>query len=227
MAAEQIAGITPAQSADDLVSDDALAGETILARDVLYEDYLAGKYGRHVEWVNGVVIAMSPVSVPYKRLDKFLVKLFEALMEITTGGEVLGDPVVMKALPDLLGRQPDIMVILPDRFHQIQTNQVAGPANLVVEIVSPESVKRDRGVKFDEYEKGGVDEYWIVDRLRREALFYVRNAEGMYQSRLPVDGVYTAYVLPKLRLPVELLWREEFPTVREIVAMVECMVSEA
>lgn len=38
-----------------------------------------------------------------------------------------------------------------------------GPADLVVGIVSPDSVGRDRGEKFYEYAQGGVPEYWLID----------------------------------------------------------------
>ncbi len=198
----------------------------VIAENVPYDDYLTGKYGRHTEWIYGVVIAMSPVSIQHGRFDGFLQDLFKWYLALSTGGEVFHDPVVMKAAPDLPGRQPDIQVVLPDHAHFIQENQVAGPANLVVEIVSPDSVKRDRGEKFDEYEKGGVQEYWILDPQRKEALFYVLGEDGLFHSRLAENGVYTSYVLPKLKLRVDLLWQEKLPTSPEVVEMVKQMLAE-
>lgn len=197
----------------------------VIAENISYEDYLTGKYGEHTEWVYGVVVAMSPVSILHDRLGSFLRMLFSTILSLTTGGEVFQDPVVMKSSPNLPGRQPDIQVILPDRAHFIEHNQIAGPANLVVEIVSPESVDRDRGTKFEEYEKGGVDEYWILDQPRQDALFYVRGEDGLFHSHPPVDGIYMSTVLPKLRLPIELLWREKLPDPLEIVEMVKQMLS--
>ncbi len=205
---------------------DALSGEQVVARGVAYDDYLTGKYGRHTEWIQGVVIAMSPTSIPHERLVSFLRLLFSLYLDQTTGGEVLGDPVVMKAAPDLPARQPDIQVILPEQAQFVQHNQVAGPAALVVEVVSPESVGRDRGAKFREYEAGGVAEYWIVDAERGEALFYVRGDDGLFHNRQPVDGVYTSRVLPRLRLPIDLLWRDKLPTTSETVQMVGQMLAQ-
>lgn len=205
---------------------DPLSGERVVARGVAYDDYLSGGYGRHTEWIQGVVIVMSPTSIPHERLVSFLRLLFSLYLDQTTGGEVFGDPVVMKAAPDLPARQPDVQVILPAQAHFVEQNQVAGPAALVVEVVSPESVNRDRGAKFKEYEAGGVAEYWIVDANRREALFYVRGADGLFHSRLPVGSVYTAHMLPRLRLPVELLWRDKLPSASETVQIIEQMLAQ-
>lgn len=199
----------------------------VIAENASYDDYLSGKYGTHVEWVYGVVIALSPVTPEYSDLNQFVDFLFKTMLDLTTGGKVFRDPMVMKLGPDFPARQPDIQVLLPDRIHFIKKAQVAGPANLVVEIVSPESSKRDRGDKYDEYEKGGVDEYWILDQLRKESLFYVRGEDGLYHTRQPIEGVYTSHVLPKLKLHIDLFWQEKLPTTVEIVRMVEAMLKES
>ena len=199
----------------------------VLAQDVSYEDYLSGTYGRHVEWIYGTVIAMSPVSLKHVHLVAFLRTLFQAYLESTSGGQVLGDPFVMRVAPDLPGRQPDIQVVLPDRLSSLQENQMAGPANLVVEVVSPQSVQRDRGEKFQEYERGGVLEYWILDPIRQEALFYVRGEDELFHSRTTETGLYSSVVLDKLQLPVEILWQDTLPQPRETVQMVEQMLAEA
>jgi Uma2 family endonuclease len=196
----------------------------IVAEDVPYADYLSKRYGKFVEWIHGVVIEMAPINLQHANITRFLRTLFDIYLELITGGKVLGNPFVMRPGEDFPARQPDIQVILPDRLEYVKENQVAGPANLVVEVVSPESVKRDLGEKFQEYEKGGVDEYWILDPMREEALFYVRDENGIFRSRPPVDGVYASHVLNRLSLPVALLWQEKLPTVREAVRMVEAML---
>jgi Uma2 family endonuclease len=187
---------------------------------VPYEDYLSGIYGKHVEWVYGAVIKISPVSAKHHHLNSFLEILLRTLLEMTTGGEVFRDPMVMKPSKDLPGRQPDIQVVLPDRLHLIEQNQVAGAANLVIETISPESSSRDRGEKYREYEQGGVPEYWLLDPIREEALFYVRGEDGLFHLRFPVEGSYIATVLPQLKLKVDLLWQEKLPGVLETVELV-------
>ena len=65
-----------------------------------------------------------------------------------------------------------MLFVATERRERIQSAYLDGPADLAVEIVSPESIARDRGDKFAEYEAGGVREYWLMNPARREALFY-------------------------------------------------------
>ena len=51
--------------------------------------------------------------------------------------------------------------------------------DLVVEVLSPSSVKRDMGIKKDVYESSGVREYWIVNPLDKSILVYLLN-DGKY-----------------------------------------------
>jgi Uma2 family endonuclease len=215
-----VTNITPVERSER----ERLYGGKIVAENVAYEDYLNGEYGIYAEWINGVVIEMSPIEEAHDALSRFLPALFDTYLELTGGGRVLQDPMVMKLSPTSPGRQPDLQVLLPDRMHLLKSTEVAGAANLVVEIVSQESVKRDRGDKFEEYEQGGVEEYWIVDRIRKEALFYVRGEDGLFHSRLPIDGVYTSFVLPELAIAVSTFWQEKIPTTRDTVKIIEAML---
>jgi Uma2 family endonuclease len=123
------------------------------------------------------------------------------------------------------GREPDIQVLLPGYEWRVGATFVEGPADLVIEIVSPESVERDRGEKFTEYERGGVKEYWLFDPQRREHLFYVLGEDGLYSPRYPdADGIYRSPVFPKLALPVALLWQQPLPGIRQIIALVDTML---
>jgi Uma2 family endonuclease len=58
--------------------------------------------------------------------------------------------------------QPDVVFIANDRLSIVQRN-LQGAANLVAEVISPESRRRDRIDKRDLYEQHGVEEYWLID----------------------------------------------------------------
>jgi Uma2 family endonuclease len=88
---------------------------------------------------------------------------------------------------------------------------------LVIEIVSPESVGRDRGEKFVEYEAGGVREYWLIDPDRQQAEFYQLDETGRYHlAAIDKDGRFHSTVLPNFWLQVDWLWQEPLPKVLEV-----------
>ncbi|MDF2670663.1 MAG: Uma2 family endonuclease, partial [Paenibacillus sp.] len=59
--------------------------------------------------------------------------------------------------------QPDIMMIQRSRQHIVTMRGIEGPPDLVVEIISPGSRKRDRIKKMSIYAKHSILEYWVVD----------------------------------------------------------------
>jgi Uma2 family endonuclease len=89
---------------------------------------------------------------------------------------------------------------------------VRGPADLVIEVISPESEWRDRYDKFQEYAAGGVQEYWLIDPEQELAEFYVLDAEHQYQKQsLDVEGRYWSRMLPNFWIKPEWLWRNSLP----------------
>lgn len=63
--------------------------------------------------------------------------------------------------------EPDILFVGKDRSHLVSDRGVEGPPDLVVEILSPSTATRDRGIKLDRYRFYGVPEYWVVDPEER------------------------------------------------------------
>ncbi len=61
------------------------------------------------------------------------------------------------------GVQPDLVVVARERDHIVDEGWIRGAPDLVVEILSPSTEERDRGVKLRLYRRHGVPEYWIVD----------------------------------------------------------------
>ena len=168
---------------------------------------------------------MSPVNQRHDAIALFLSYYLGAYLGLTGGGRVLQEPMTLRARPDLPGRSPDLQVLLPNKLDIVKSNQVDGPANLVIEIISPESDRRDRVEKFSECERGGVQEYWIIDPMHREVLFYVPGEDGVFTRQEPdAIGVYHSSVLNGLSIEVDILWRESLPDFWETARMVEMMV---
>lgn len=193
---------------------------TLLApAQMSYEAFLATDDEMRAEWVDGKVIEMSPISNEHQKLGRFLIGLMEAFAETKHLGEVFYEPFQMKTAPDLPGRSPDVLFVADENLHRLQTNHLEGPADLAVEIISPESRARDRGEKFYEYEQGGVGEYWLIDYGRKQAEFYQRDTNGIYQLVPPdADGVYHCAVLPGLWMRVTWLWQRPLPPLLSVLA---------
>jgi Uma2 family endonuclease len=82
-------------------------------------------------------------------------------------GRVLSGPVdVLFAEGDYLA--PDLVFVAEARAKVLTDRGVEGPPDLVVEVLSPSTEGRDRGVKLDRYRHFGVGEYWIVDPDERK-----------------------------------------------------------
>lgn len=96
-----------------------------------------------------------------------------------------------------------------------------GPADLIIEIISTESVARDRSDKFYEYQSGGVREYWVIDPRpsMTRADFWVLDKTNRYRP-IPIDsdGIYHSTILPNFWLNVDNLLAEELPDPLKIVS---------
>lgn len=205
----------------------APSGE-IIAEDVSYEDFLEQFAGESAEWVYGKVVRMSPVDEKHNDLSVFLILLFtNYLTYAKINGRVFHNPMVMRISEDALGRSPDIQVVLPDNPAKIEGSQICGAADLVIEIISPGSHRRDRVEKFSEYEKGGIKEYWIIDPVRKETLFYQLNEVGEYDHiYVPEGESYQSKVLDRLVIEVDIFWRVPLPNAVEIAEMVQTMLKD-
>ncbi len=64
----------------------------------------------------------------------------------------------MKLSPEGSAREPDLLFAAEAHRARITPRRIQGPADLVVEVISPESAARDRSEKFDEYQQAGVRE---------------------------------------------------------------------
>lgn len=159
------------------------------------------------EWVDGEVILMSPISGEHQDVGRFLIAVLQIYITRYGLGVLRYEPFQMKTGADLPGRSPDILFVSKPNLHRLKPTYLDGPADLVVEIVSPDSEERDRVQKYAEYERGGVREYWLIDPQKRVAEFYVLGEEGKYLLRTKGErGEYHSVVVEGFWLRIEWLW---------------------
>jgi Uma2 family endonuclease len=184
-----------------------------------YEEFLAWcDEDTRAEWVKGEVIMVSPASRRHQALSDWLGAILGIYVREQELGEVITAPFQMKIGPHLPGREPDILFVAHDHIDRLKETFLDGPADLVVEIVSPESRLRDRGEKFAEYEMGEVQEYWLLDPDEQRADFYVLGTDGRYERRAAdAQGIYRSAVVTGFWLRVAWLWQEPLPRVLAVL----------
>ena len=165
-----------------------------------YEEYLAWA-GEDVraEWVDGEVVIEMPPGTLHQDVVTFLVTLMRFFVQFYHLGTVLTAPLEMKVSPSGSAREPDILFLASEHAGRLQAQRLNGPADLVVEVVSPESVDRDRSEKFYEYQEVGVREYWVIDPRpgKARADFWLLDASARYQPVLTdAGGLYRSTVIP-------------------------------
>lgn len=170
----------------------------------------------YAEWVDGRIIFKGTESATHQDMLGFLICLLSWFAEDHDAGQFSSSPFLMK-LPHS-GRAPDLLFVTKQNLSRFREYYLDGPADLAIEIVSPESVLRDRGAKYAEYEAGGVREYWIIDADAKRADFFVLDTEGRYQRASPdATGKYESAVLPGFWISLNWLWQSPLPSVRSVL----------
>jgi Uma2 family endonuclease len=167
------------------------------------------------EFVDGQVIVMSPDSLVHTRLFKFLLKVLDTFVLRRDLGEVLG-PNFQIRIRAGLRRVPDLLFVSKGRLHLLQSNHLEGAPDVAFEIVSPDSVARDRREKLREYESAGVREYVIIDPQQQVVDLY-RLLEGKYFKVQSDSGVLRSAIISGFWLKEELLWQEPLPDPIEVL----------
>ena len=90
-------------------------------------------------------------------------------------------------LPDGNLFRPDLTVIRDPKIVD-REGAINGVPDLVVEVLSRSTMKKDIGIKKTIYERNGVKEYWIVDRWSKRIEVY-HLIDGKYE----IDDVYKVY----------------------------------
>ena len=194
-----------------------MAVETEPVSPVTYEQFLDwADEDTLAEWVDGRIIRREPESAPHQELLGFLERVLRAFTEDRDLGEV-----VLRGYPMKLeqsGREPDLLFIAKEHRRRMTQRYLDGPADIAVEIVSPESAFTDRDTKFAEYEAGGVMEYWIINQDERRADFFGLSVERRFERIKPdAGGVFESVALPGFWLNVNWLWQTPLPNLRNIL----------
>ncbi len=131
--------------------------------------------------------------IDHQRISRHIQFQLYSQIELPGNGEVFNAPTAVQ-LSDHDIVEPDLLVVLAPRGSFLTKRTVAGPPDLIVEILSTSTRRKDRELKLNLYQRAGVDEYWIVDPVARNLVKYVRRGPvptpaGTFTDSVTCEGL--------------------------------------
>ena len=166
----------------------AVTVESTLGGKLTWNDYLDfPEDGRRHEIVDGEHYVTATPALTHQRASKHVhFQLYEQI-ERQGKGEVFAAPTAVQ-LSDFDVVEPDLLVVSAQHDGLLKETRVAGPPDLVVEILSPSSRRLDRKIKLALYQRAGVHEYWIIDPVKQEVEKYRRRGNLLRVSACSASG---------------------------------------
>ena len=178
-----------------------------------YNDYLHWPDDVRAEIIYGVAYMMGQPSTSHQRVSMQLSLILASFLKGKTC-QVFAAPFGVRLFPkedktDDTVVEPDIVVICDSS--KIDDQGCNGAPDLVIEILSPSTRRKDRTLKRDLYQKAGVREYWIMSPDEKEIevhLFETKTIKnyGKNEQETPEDSklpeIAPVSVLPGLEIDV-------------------------
>lgn len=100
--------------------------------------------------------------------------------------------------------QPDIIVV--NGLYSLDRKVFKRAPEVVVEVLSPSSAKRDRVTKFDLYKENGVLEYWIVDPVHETIEVYSFTRGALDIANVSSEGIIQSEYFRDFKIPLRLIF---------------------
>ncbi|QCJ43861.1 Uma2 family endonuclease [Bacillus sp. S3] len=175
-------------------------------RKYSYADYLTWSEGKRHELIDGEIFDMSPApSRGHQRVLRELSTAFSIFLR-DKKCEVFFAPFDVRLLTENKHDneinnvvQPDLSIVCDQE--KLDDRGCNGAPDMIIEVLSPSSVKLDRWKKFHLYEKAGVKEYWLVDPVNESVEIHLLIGDYYkFQGVFTKDDSISVHVLTGLEL---------------------------
>ena len=162
---------------------------------------------RH-EIIDGVhYVTPAPVT-KHQRISRELLYLLVQFLKAHPLGEIFCAPFdVVLSMYDVV--EPDLVYLSNERASLLTEKNLQGAPDLVVEILSPGTSRRDVGIKRDLYERSGVREYWVIDPELEAVTVHRRDGDRLNALDVltrEANGVVTSPLLPGFEAPLRAIF---------------------
>ena len=162
--------------------------------------------GNRYEVIDGALFVTPPPSFGHQNT---IAKLLRHLLPFVAErglGKVIPAPLGV-VLDDENGVQPDIVYVSRERLGIVSERGIEGAPDLVVEVLSPRTQARDRGIKMRRYAAAGIPHYWILVPRTRSLEAYRLGERGYEQVGVYGPGsTFHPELFPGLAIPIDDLW---------------------
>lgn len=157
------------------------------------------------EFINGEIIIHSPVVKIHNDVSGNLYKIMDAFVVDRELGYVGIEKILIKLLRN--DYEPDVCYFKKNKAVQFKEDQkFFPPPDLIVEVISKSTEKRDRGIKYHDYEKNGVEEYWLVDPSKKTVEQYYLKDEKYKLILKSNSGRIKCFSIKDLTIPIETIF---------------------
>jgi Uma2 family endonuclease len=166
-------------------------------------DYVALPDEPRCELLYGRFVLMTS---PVVRHQEVLIRLARLLLDFAdrNRGRAIIAPMDVR-LADHSVVQPDLIYVSSERSSVIHA-RIRGAPDLLVEVLSPTTARRDLGEKLRLYAESDLREYWVVDPVGGTFEFLV-NDGGAFRVRLADSEIYRSEAIPGLEIDLDAFWR--------------------
>ena len=119
--------------------------------------------GNRYEAIDGELYVTAAPTLRHQRISRRLFLALHEMLGDPDRGELFYAPTGVEFPATEEGVQPDLVFVSNERRGILTDRWIRGAPDLVIEILSPTTAHRDRGVKRKLYERQGVEQYWIAD----------------------------------------------------------------
>ena len=119
--------------------------------------------GNRYEAIGRELFMTAAQNFRHQKVSQRVFKELDRILQEPGHGDVVYAPFGVEFPATDEGVQPDLLFVSNERREILGSDWIRGAPDLVVEILSPSTASRDRGIKRQLYERQGVGEYWIVD----------------------------------------------------------------
>lgn len=106
--------------------------------------------------------------------------------------------------------EPDICYFNAAKAADFMDDQRRFPApDLAVEFLSKKTASRDRGIKYEDYAAHGVQEYWIIDPVRKTVEQYVLTDSAYELTMKASEGILRSVAVEGFAIPIAAIFDKQ------------------